>query len=74
MIQDRPVCFDCEQPIDHSPVYAPPFEDDPTALSAVFHGLCLMGWRERRVEIMERARQARAAFFRHLNGECDCDG
>lgn len=72
MIQERPICFSCERVIDHSPVYAPPFDDDPTSISGTFHGICLMEWREKRADFMERARKAREAFFRHLNGDCGC--
>lgn len=72
MIHERPNCFSCERPVDYDPVFAPPFDDSPTSISAVFHGLCLMEWRDRRQEVMERVRAARDAFFRHLNGECSC--
>lgn len=78
MIQEKPVCFGCELPIDdpQQVVYAPPFVDDLASISAVFHGLCLMSWRERRAEVRERMRQAREAWQqavqRHLDGECGC--
>ena len=73
MIQERPVCFDCEKRIDSNDfVFAPPFSDDPTDESAVFHPLCLMRWRERREELQARYREAHAAFMRHLSGECGC--
>lgn len=75
MIQDRPVCFDCEEAIDSMAdvVFAPPFEDEAhRAVSACFHGLCLMRWRERRGEIRERIRLAHESFMRHVTGECGC--
>lgn len=46
-MQDRPVCFDCTETIEHSPVYEAPCGHE-TCPSAVFHGLCLMQFRERR--------------------------
>lgn len=45
-IQDRPVCFECKGIIEHSPVFAAPCGHE-TCCSAVFHGLCLMEFRER---------------------------
>jgi hypothetical protein len=53
-LQRHPVCFfpPCGEAIDHDPVYESPcgHEDHP---SAVFHPICLMGWREYK-EDMER--------------------
>lgn len=46
-MQDRPVCFECRTQVEHSPVYEAPCGHD-RCRSAVFHGLCLMGYRERR--------------------------
>lgn len=74
-IQERPVCFDCEQQIERldEVVFAAPFEEDSfRQVSACFHGICLMRWRERMVEIREQLRQAHAAFMRHLSGDCGC--
>ena len=71
MIQDRPICFECEKVVEHDPVFAPPFGDDMSRESAVFHGLCLMQWREKREELIKRMREAHTAFLRHLNGDCD---
>lgn len=65
MIQDRPVCFDCETQVDYDPVFAPPWDDRPTSPSAVFHGVCLMRWRERRDTV-------RKVVERHLKQECSC--
>lgn len=65
MIQDRPVCFDCETRIDYDPVFAPPWHDDLTYPSAAFHGICLMRWRERRAYV-------RRVVERHLKRECSC--
>lgn len=46
-VQDVPVCFDCTDPVQTIPVYEAPCGHD-TCASVVFHGLCLMHWRERR--------------------------
>jgi len=46
-MQDLPVCFECKTVVNHSPVYEAPCGHD-TCRSAVFHGLCLMTFRERR--------------------------
>lgn len=46
-MQDRPICFDCHETIEHSPVYEAPCGHDrcPTV---VFHGICLMKFRDQR--------------------------
>lgn len=53
-LQERPICFffECMEVIEHDPVFEAPcgHEDCP---SAIFHGLCLMHWREFK-EDMER--------------------
>lgn len=46
-MQDRPVCFECHDLIDQSPIFEAPCGHDECP-SAVFHGLCLMQFRERR--------------------------
>ena len=46
-MQERPICFECGEPIEHSPVFEAPCGHDECR-SAVFHGLCLMEFRERR--------------------------
>lgn len=74
MIQNRPVCFDCDMLIESltDAVFAPPFCDHLDCASAVFHGICLMRWRERREEIYRRVEARMEAFRRHVEGECDC--
>lgn len=71
MIQDRPVCFDCEERVTNltDAVFAPPYLDDPTAPSAIFHPICLMRWRERRDALRERIYDA---LRRHAARECSC--
>ena len=53
-LQERPVCFHprCVEVIEHSPVFEAPCGHDDCP-SAVFHGVCLMEWREFK-EDMER--------------------
>ena len=46
-MQDRPICFKCRVRIDRDPIYEAPCGHDDCA-SAVFHGLCLMEFREMR--------------------------
>lgn len=69
MIQDRPVCFHCDTRIEQQPVFAPPWCDDPECSSAVFHGVCLMIWRE---HLDELRKLARARQERHENKQCGC--
>lgn len=55
-VQDRPVCFGCGRTVDHDPVFAAPCDGDRCP-SVVFHGLCLMRWRERRDEARSAIRR-----------------
>lgn len=71
-VQDVPRCFGCEEPVTHDAVYAAPLCEHETCPTAVFHPLCLMEWREHAAERLEQFRAARAAFLRHVNGECEC--
>jgi hypothetical protein len=45
-MQDRPVCFGCDEVIEHSPVFEAPCGHDDCC-SGVWHGVCLMEWREK---------------------------
>lgn len=74
MIQNHPVCFGCEEPIDdpQQVVFAPPWCDHPGCCSATFHGIHLMEWREKRQEIRTQIERRMEAFRRHAEGECDC--
>lgn len=75
LLQEKPICFGCENVIDRQDeiIYAPPFEEEAfRKVSACFHGICLMDWRERRQAIRERLRQRHEAFLRHVKGECGC--
>lgn len=56
MLQDLPICFDCTERIDHSPVFEA-LCSHPTCPSAVFHGVCLMRWREKREEAERMVKQ-----------------
>jgi hypothetical protein len=46
VLHDLPVCFDCQTRIENSPVFAA-ICGHATCPSVVFHGLCLMEWREK---------------------------
>ncbi len=50
-MQERPVCFWCDKTIDTNAemVFEAPCGHDHCS-SAVFHGVCLFSWRERRAE------------------------
>lgn len=52
-MQDRPICFDCHETIEHSPVFEAPCGHEDCA-SAVFHGLCLMQYRDKRESADDR--------------------
>lgn len=45
-MQALAVCYECHEPVD-DPLFEAPCGHDGCP-SAVFHGLCLMAWRERR--------------------------
>lgn len=74
-VQDRPVCFDCDQTIERldDVVFSPPWCDHAKCSSASFHGLCLMRWRERRAEVRVQLDRRMEAFRRHVEGDCDCE-
>jgi len=74
VIQQKPVCFGCDKPVDNlgDAVFAPPWCDHEDCASATFHGVCLMSWRERRQELRTKIEKRMAAFRRHVEGECDC--
>lgn len=57
-MQDRPVCFKCDKKIETNAemVFEAPCGHDHHS-SAVFHGICLMDWREHRHHFMERLRK-----------------
>jgi hypothetical protein len=57
-MQERPVCFKCDREIKTNAemVFEAPCGHDHHS-SAVFHGVCLMDWREHRATFMERLRQ-----------------
>lgn len=54
-MQTRAVCFLCRTVIEHSPVFAAPC-DHQEHPSAVWHGICLMEWREKYQDRMKEFR------------------
>lgn len=52
-MQERPICFGCNEIIEHSPVFDAPC-GHPECKSAVFHGLCLMEYYEKRESAPDR--------------------
>lgn len=61
-MQDRPICFKCTTQVDNSPVYEAPCGHDRCS-SVVFHGICLMEWREHREEFLRRLPEAVVIVF-----------
>lgn len=57
-MQDRPVCFRCDEEIKTNGeiVFEAPCGHDKCS-SAVFHGLCLMDWREHREHFIQNLRR-----------------
>lgn len=51
-MQDRPVCFQCDLPIETNSemVFESPCGHEKCS-SAVYHAICLFTWRERRARI-----------------------
>lgn len=76
MIHELPICFDCEtriERIDEVVFASPLYDNDPTAPTACFHGLCLMRWRDRRAAIVEHLDTLTNVLMAHFRGECpDC--
>ena len=52
-MQELPICFDCNTEIKSEPVFEAPCGHDDCR-SAVFHGLCLMEFREQRESATDR--------------------
>lgn len=65
-LQTAPRCFDCIEEVSASDAVfeAPCGHDD--CPSAVFHGLCLMTWRENREVVFKRLAEAARDYFRRL--------
>lgn len=62
-MQSRPVCLKCAEVVN-DPVFEAPC-GHAECPSAVFHGICLMEWREYREEFVRRMQER----FRQLFGE-----
>ncbi len=52
-LHDRPRCWGCQKPVEYDPLFAAPCDHEECP-SAVFHGLCLMEWREFREKRIEQ--------------------
>jgi len=55
-VRRYPICWWCEKEVDTDPIYEALCGHDECP-SAVFHGLCLMSWRERREEVYKIIRE-----------------
>lgn len=60
-MQDRPMCWVCPHPVD-DPVFEAPCGHDGCS-SVVFHGICLMRWRETRDEQIARFKDSVVILF-----------
>lgn len=49
-MQDYPICWDCGEQVESNPIYEAICGHDECP-SSIFHGLCLMRWREKREEV-----------------------
>lgn len=61
-MQDYPICYRCQRRVDYDPVFEAICGHDECP-SAVFHGLCLMEWRDHRDD---RIRQFRKWMTEHV--------
>lgn len=52
-----PLCWGCTEEVDTDPIYESLCGHDDTCPTAVWHGLCLMRWREERDEALAKIRQ-----------------
>lgn len=73
-MQDRPVCFTCDQRIETNAeiVFEAPCGHLDCS-SAVFHPLCLMTWRERRDNFREWLQQLRQQWMERHQYDDDND-
>lgn len=55
-MRDYPICWDCREPVESNPIYESICGHDECP-SCVFHGLCLMRWREKRDEVIKEVRK-----------------
>lgn len=64
-MQDRPICFQCDGAIETNAemVFESPCGHDACS-SAVFHGICLFDWRERRTKMNEFFKEMRERWMR----------
>lgn len=67
-MQDRPVCFECDKAVETNSemVFESPCGHDGCS-SAVFHGICLFGWRERRTKFEQWIEEVRERWIRDHN-------
>jgi hypothetical protein len=58
-MQDRPICFHCDKVIADADdmVFEGPCGHDDCS-SAVFHAICLFGWREKKAQMDKDAEEA----------------
>jgi hypothetical protein len=63
-MQNLARCFKCTEQIDYDPVFEAPCGHDGCR-SAVFHGICLMEWREHREELRKKMPSAYIVVFEH---------
>lgn len=52
-----PLCWGCTKEVDTDPIYESLCGHDDTCPTSVWHGLCLMRWREEREEAFRKVRE-----------------
>ena len=52
-----PLCPGCTEEVDTDPIYEAACGHDDTCITLVWHGLCLMEWREHRENIKGQLEQ-----------------
>lgn len=67
-MQTRAVCFGCDEVIEYDPIFEAPCGHDEHS-SAVWHGICLMRWRDHRDDFIKQWRQR----FRRMMEEMGAD-
>lgn len=71
-MQRLPICLTCDKPVEYDPIYEAPCGHD-TCPSAVFHGLCLMEWRDHREQFSKRMKRRMQQAMEAIGIEIEFD-
>jgi hypothetical protein len=66
-VRRYPLCWECTEEVDTDPIYEAPCGHDDRCPTVVFHGLCLMTWREKREEMEKILRRIIEKHFPEVN-------